>query len=253
MKKIIAIGGGEIGKPKKGGGFEPVETTKIDKEIIRQANKTRPKLLFIPTASSDSHGYFDVVKKHFSKLGCNVDVLYLLGEKYSKKELENKIFSSDIIYVGGGNTLKMMRVWRKFDLDKILKKAHEKGIVLSGLSAGAICWFSKGCSDSKKFTSNSSELIKVTGLGLVDALFCPHFDSEKHRQKALKEMMKKTPLVGLGFSDCCAIEIIDNKFRVLKSRRGANAYKLYWKKDRYFCENIPSIEKFKDLRELVEK
>jgi len=106
MKKIIAIGGGEIGRP----GY-PVETTKIDKEIINLTGKKNHRLLFVPTASADSELYFETVKKHFGKtLGCKTDVLYLINNDLSKKEIEQKIFGSDIIYVGGGNTLKMMKV-----------------------------------------------------------------------------------------------------------------------------------------------
>src|SRR3989344_2508736 len=124
MKKIIAIGGGEIGRP----GY-PVETTKIDKEIIALTGKTNPRLLFIPTASSDSELYYETVKKHFGKtLGCKTDVLYLINKDLSKKEIEQKIFGADIIYVGGGNTLKMMKVWRAIGVDKILKQAYERGI-----------------------------------------------------------------------------------------------------------------------------
>src|SRR3989344_6273389 len=145
--KIIAIGGGEIGRP----GY-PVETTKIDKEIITLTGKQKPRLLFVPTASSDTESYFEVVKKHFGKrLGCKTDVLYLIKEKPSKKEIEEKIFQSDIVYVGGGNTLKMMKVWRNTDVDKVLKEAYGKGIVLSGVSAGSICWFRWGNSDSRRF------------------------------------------------------------------------------------------------------
>lgn len=195
MKKIIALGGGEMGRPKKEGGFYPMETIAIDKEIVVSSGKKHPKLLFIPTASSDSESYFDVVKKYFSKLGCSVSALYLIKDKLSKREIERKILSSDIIYVGGGNTLKMMIIWRRLGVDKILKKAHNKGIVLSGISAGAICWFKFGNSDSRLFTSNTKQLIKVTGLGFYDALICPHYDEEVHRQKDLKRMMKKTPKI----------------------------------------------------------
>jgi dipeptidase E len=140
IQKIIAVGGGEIGRPKEGGGFYPIETIFIDKEIIKLSEKQKPKLLFLPTASGDSSGYASVVEQYFGKkLGCEVSSLLLKKEKYSKQEIEQKILSSDIIYVGGGNTLKMMRIWRKLCIDEILQKAKDKGIVLSGLSAGAIC------------------------------------------------------------------------------------------------------------------
>jgi len=105
MKKLIAIGGGEIGRP----GY-PVETTKIDKEIIKLTNKPNPKLLFIPTASSDSELYFETVKKHFGKkLNCKIDVLCLLKEKLTLKQIKTKILTSDIVYVGGGNTALMLK------------------------------------------------------------------------------------------------------------------------------------------------
>jgi len=90
VKKIVAIGGGEI---------RDSETLAIDKEIIRLTQKKHPKLLFIPTASSDSEDYYNDVDKYFGKkLGCKTNVLYLLKEAPSPKEIRNKILSSDIIY-----------------------------------------------------------------------------------------------------------------------------------------------------------
>ena len=254
MGKIIASGGGEIGRPHEKGGFYPIETLRIDKEIIKQSNKKNPKLLFIPTASDDNKGYFNVVKNYFSKWGCNVDVLYLIREKPTKKKIENKILSADIIYVGGGNTLKMMTLWRKLGVDKILKKAHEKGIVLSGVSAGSICWFKCGNSDSRKFPTGSNELIKVTGLGLINALHCPHYDVEKHRQKDLKKMMKKIPkIVSIALENCSAIEIINDQYRIIKSKINAKAYKIYWKKGKYFKEEIPFKKEFENINNLLNK
>lgn len=250
MGKIVAIGGGEIGRP--GYGFE---TLSIDKEIIKLTGKKNPKLLFIPTASSDSEGYYNVVKKYFGdKLKCDVSVLYLIKEKLSKKEIENKVMNSDIIYVGGGNTLKLMTIWRKYGLDIILKKAYKKGIVLSGVSAGSICWFSYGNSDSRKFTSNSNQLIKVTGLGFIDALHCPHYDVEVHRQEDLKNMMKKVSrIVAIAIDNCCALEIVDDKYRILKSKPTSNAYKIYWKNNQYFKEEIISKKEFGSLGNLLKK
>ena len=193
MKKIIALGGGEIGRP----GY-PIETTQIDKEIIKLTGKKNPKLLFIPTASSDSESYYEVVKKHFGKrLGCKTNVLYLIKEKLSQKEIKEKILNSDIIYVGGGDTLKMMRVWKKNGVDKILKQAYEKGVVLSGLSAGSICWFKYGISDSKRFTNPNAGLIKVSGLENKAKIveFSKSQDLERHHSLALYMDMADLPAV----------------------------------------------------------
>lgn len=249
MKKIIAIGGGEIGRP----GFS-VETTKIDKEIIRLTGKKNPRLLFVPTASSDSESYFEVFKKHFGgKLGCKTDVLYLIKEKLSKKKIKDKILKSDIIYVGGGDTLKMIKVWKKNGMDKILEEAYKKGVVLSGLSAGSICWFKWGNSDSRKFTNPKADLIKVSGLGLINALHCPHYDLEKQRKASLKKMMKKISGVAIAIDNCCAIEVIDNEYRIINSKPSANAYKVYWKGNRYFEEVIKKERGFKPINVLLKK
>lgn len=247
--KIVAIGGGEIGRP----GF-PVETTHIDKEIIELTGKSKPKLLFIPTASSDSEGYTKVVEKHFgANLGCKVDTLFLIKQKLSRKEIGDKILGSDIIYVGGGNTLKMMNVWRKYGVDKLLIKAGEKGVVLSGLSAGGICWFRSGSSDSRRFTHPKADLIKVNGINLVPVLFCPHYDFEKDRKPELKRLMKKTSGIAIAVDNCCAIEIIDDTYRIISSKKTANAYKVYWKKRKYYEEVIEKTVELLSLNDLVQK
>ena len=249
MKKIVAIGGGEIGRP----GY-PVETTKIDREIIRMTGRKKPKLLFIPTASSDAESYFEIVKKHFGKrLGCETDVLYLIKEKPSKKEIEDKIFKSDIVYVGGGNTFKMMKIWKKCEADKVLREAYQKGIVLSGVSAGSICWFRWGNSDSRRFANPNADLIKVSGLGLINALHCPHYDFEKDRKPDLKKMMKKTSGVAIAIDNCCAIEVIDDKYRIISSKVSANAYRVYWKANKYRQEKIKKEKEFRSLKELLKK
>lgn len=249
MKKIVAIGGGEIGRP----GF-PIETTKIDKEIINLTNKKNPLLLFIPTASGDSEGYTETVEKYFSKkLGCKIDVLYLSRKDISKEQIKNKIMSADIIYVGGGNTFKMIQIWKRFGLDKMLIKAWENGTVLSGLSAGAICWFKYGNSDSRKFKNPNAPLIKVSGLNLVPALLCPHYDFEKDRKADLKKMMSKTSGMAIALDNCCAIEIIDETYRIISSKDSANAYKVFWSKGKYHQDLIPKQKTFSPISDLLQK
>ncbi|MEI7709137.1 MAG: Type 1 glutamine amidotransferase-like domain-containing protein [bacterium] len=249
MKKIVAIGGGEIGRP----GF-PIETTKIDKEIIKLTNKKNPVLLFIPTASGDSEGYFSTVEKYFGKkLGCKTEVLYLTKAKLSKDQIKSKILSADIVYVGGGNTFKMMKIWKKFGVDKILQEAHEKGIILSGLSAGAICWFKYGNSDSRKMKNPKAPLIKVSGLNFIPALLCPHYDFEKDRKPDLKKMMSKTSGIAIAIDNCCAVEIIDETYKIISSKDSANAYKVFWSKGKYYQTLIPKEKKFLPLFDLLKK
>ena len=147
-----------------------------------------------------------------------------------------------------------MTIWRKLGVDKILKKAYKNAIILSGLSAGSICWFKYGNSDSRKFTSGSKRLIKVVGLNLIEALHCPHYDTEVHRQDDFKRMMKTTSkIVAIAIENCCAIEIIDDKFRILKSKPNAKAYKIYWKNGEYHKEEIEYEKKFNNLDILLKK
>jgi len=154
--KIMAIGGGEIGRP----GF-PIETEKMDKEIIKLTGKKKPRLLFLPTASSDSAGDVEVVKKYFGKkLGCKIDTLLFIKNRLISKEIRRRIDKADMIYVGGGKTLFMLEIWKKRGVDKMLLRAAEKGTVLFGVSAGAICWFESGLSDSLKFADGSEKLPK---------------------------------------------------------------------------------------------
>ena len=245
MTKIIAIGWGEI---------RAQETRAIDQEIIHFSGKKNPKLLFIPTANEDSQWYFTVIKTYFEHtFGCKVDVLYLIHTTISPKEIEKKILETDIIYIGGGNTLKMMTIWRKLGIDKLLEKARKKDIVLCGLSAGSICRFDSGNSDSRKFTSKSTQLIKVKWLWYIHALHCPHYDIEPFRQDDLKRMMHKTPGVSIAIENCCALEIHNDTYRVITSKPWAKAYKVYRKRGEYFQIVIPQKDEFMPIKPLLEK
>lgn len=249
MKKIIAVGGGQIG----GRPGVKIETLGIDKEIVNLSGKRNPRLLFIPTASGDASGYVEMVKNYFGKkLGCKVDSLELVAKKYTKKELEDKILKTDIVYVGGGNTLKMMKVWRKFGVDILLEKAMKKGVVLSGLSAGSICWFQYGNSDSARFGKNKeASMIRVRGLNMLPALHCPHYDIEKHREASLKEMMKKNRGIAIAIDNCAALEVIGDQYRVIKTKKAANAYKVYWNNGKYHKELIVAKKNMQPLNKLL--
>ena len=202
MRKIVAIGGGSM---------EERETIGIDQEVVRLSGKARPKALFIPTASYDNPERWKVFQDVYGdELGCDTDVLYLLGLNPSKAELEDKILSADLIYVSGGNTLKLMRRWRRLGVDKILERAHEQGIVLAGLSAGAICWFKYGHSDSMSFYhSEKWSYVRVKGMGLIDALGVTHYHAEG-READFGRMVAKHPEIGIAIDNNCAIELIDD-------------------------------------------
>ena len=182
-----------------------------------------------------------MVLAHFGKLGCQADVLYLHKQKPSLTEVRTRILKADIIYVGGGNTLMMMNRWKKLGVDKVLREAHKKGKVLCGTSAGAICWFRQGNSDSRKYHNPQAGLIKVTGLGFIDALACPHYDAEKDRKPELKKMMKKIAGIAIAMDNCAALEVVGNRYRALSGQSKAGVYKVYWEKGKYY--QIPLSQK----------
>jgi dipeptidase E len=244
IQKIIAIGGGDIRKN---------ETLLIDQEIVLISGKKNPKLLFIPTASLDDAGYIQIIHDHFTKLGCTVETLCLVTQKPDLEEIKTKIVNADIIYVGGGNTLRMMNLWRKLGVDKLLQYAYTQGKVLCGVSAGSICWFNAGNSDSRKFKNPQADYIKVTGLGFIEALHCPHFDSESARQQSLKKMLKNYAGVAIALEDCAALQIVDDTYRILTSKPAAKAYKIYWQFGVFYEQIIPLTNNFQGVDNLLKK
>ena len=245
MGKIVAIGGGELGD---------LETLNIDKEIVRLTGKKIPRALFIPTASNDAGGYYeDFDKVYGRKLNCTTDVLYLVDTKFSYASLREKILSSDLIYVGGGNTLNMLKVWKQNRVDQLLKEAYKKDIVLSGLSAGAICWFKYGSSDSRKSSNPKTPFVRISGLNLIPALASPHHIREPHRRDGIIELMKKTSGVGIALDDNSALEIVDEKYRIITSQLGAKAHKVYHHRGHLHYSEILQTREFKALDVLLKR
>ena len=216
MGKIVAIGGGEL---RQG------ETEIIDKFIVELSNKKNPKLLFIPTASYDAEGYIELVKERFGDFGCIVDTLCLVTNTYDDNEIYNKILSADIIYVGGGDTVRMMEKWREYKIDIYLTEAYDKGIVLSGLRAGSICWFMFGHSDSNSFINKGQwDYSRVDGLGLIPAAHCPHYN--EGGRESFDDMISEENISGIALEDNTAFIEIDDEYQVLKSDKNRKAYLL---------------------------
>ena len=239
MGKIIAIGGGEL---------KDLDTLPIDEEIVRLTGKKRPSALFIPTASKDADGYCETFKQVYGeKLGCKVDFLKVFDDYNtpSQKDIKNKIMSSDLIYVGGGDTSMMLERWKSLGIDEFLKQAYKKGIVLSGLSAGAICWFLYGSSDSQKTEAEPEKLVRINCLGLVNATLSPHHIREQHRDFGLAKIMKTTDGVGIALDDNCAIEIIDGTYRFIRSKENTYAKRIYYKNGKVHSEKLEASDDYR--------
>ena len=212
-KNIVAIGGGGFGRS--------LGSLKIEKFIISLISKKRPKICFIPTASGDNSLYKLNFYRAFSKLNCITSHI----DFFSRTEnLEEKIFSQDIIYVGGGNTKSMLAVWKDWNLNNILANAYKKGIVMSGVSAGAICWFDKGITDSF-----ADELKIIDCLGLVDGIACPHFDEEKEREPYVNDIINREIINScICIEGNCALHIKnDYEYSSIDFGNGKKCFKLY--------------------------
>ena len=244
-RKIVAIGGGEL---------KTLETTDIDKGIIELTGKTRPKALFIPTASGDADGYVETFEACYGQhFGCQTRVLKLIQNPPAFAEMSALVLDSDLIYVGGGNTYRMMKIWRRLGLDTVLAEAASRGIVLSGLSAGAICWFKYGHSDSRSFSENVAwDYIRVSGLGFINAVYCPHYHREA-REDSFAQMIAKRGGIGIACDNNAAIEIVGEHYRVLSSTPHAKAYKLFKRKGRAIVTELPQNSEYIPLTDLLSR
>jgi len=219
---IVAIGGGGFGRS--------LGNLRIEKYIVSLANKKVPKICFIPTASGDDDSYKLNFYRAFSKLNCETSHIDFFSRT---EELEDKILSQDIVYVGGGNTKSMLAVWRDWNLNLILKKAHDKGIVMSGVSAGAICWFEKGITDSY---ANRLEILDC--LGFVKGIACPHFDEEEEREPYVTDLLNRNLINSCicieGYS---ALHINKDRFKTINFGDNKKCFKI-------FKENNKILRKF---------
>ena len=243
QQKFMAIGGERLNKE---------FVSKIDQRIIAMSGKQHPNILFIPTASRDHAGYVQKFTDYFQFLGGHVDVLYLYTEQPIAEQMQEKIDRADIMYVGGGNTLRMMNLWRKLGVDKLLQQAYKSGKVLCGTSAGSICWFKAGNSDSRKDNNPAADYIKVTALGFIDAMNCPHYDSESDRKASFKKMLKTYPGVGIALDDFAALEIVGDTYKIVTSTDTAQGYKVYWKNGQFHEQVLDTIN-YQSLVDLLSK
>lgn len=243
MAHIVAIGGGSM---------KDLITLTIDKYIVKLTGKKKPHVLLIPTATYDDPERYEVIQEVYGKkLGCTTDVLYLIKKAPSTKEIKAKLQAADIIYVSGGNTLKLMRRWRKLGLDKMLKEIWKKSDkVLCGSSAGALCWFEYGHSDSMfYYHPDNWDYVRVKCLGFIPATLCPHYLKEK-RDESYKRMVKKYGGKGVALDDAAAFHIIGDKYKVISGQPGAYGYKLRMENG-LMNESVLKNDQFRSLDELI--
>lgn len=230
--KLMLIGGGDIGRSNT-----KYETKEIDEKIVKLSSKENPNFLFIGLASNFSDSYYKVIKDIYKNLGCKTG-------KISNKTLthievvEEKIKNADIIYIGGGDTVKLVNILKENKIDKMLKEKLDTESVLVGISAGAISYLKSGLSDTEIINNISNNYVKVDGLGFIDYMFVPHFSSDSKKMEDLEKVLKNDKdSIALCTDNCAAIEIINGHINVVKSDIKAKAYKAVYK-DKLYLEEI---------------
>jgi len=261
--KLVLCGGGEIGRPKidkltdEITGFYPTETIVIDRKIIELSCKKNPKMLFLPTATEGMghlrswdgydkpmYPYEYTVREYFGKkFGAIVDVLYLIDENPSDEEIVQKIANTDIIYVGGGNTRQLISAWKKRGIDVLLKEAITRGVVSSGISAGANCWCRYCSTDStaiEKGLDNGTNLEVMSCLDIVPILFTPHCVKEPLRKPFTKKIIETDykDQTAVCCDDLSALVICGDNMSVISSDKNIGATKIYLKNGKVTEEKI---------------
>lgn len=201
-----------------GGGFSMDPDPLIDDYLLSLTGHSRPKVCFLPTASGDAAGY---VERFHAVLDqrCRTSVLRLFERDGT--DPRGLLLDQDVIYVGGGNTANMLAVWRLHGVDRALVEAYRRGVLLCGISAGMLCWFSSGLTDSFGPLRPLHD-----GLRLLPGSACPHYDSEPGRRPAYQRAVASNALPGGWALDDGAAALFEDGALVesVARRPGAHLY-----------------------------
>lgn len=208
MGKIVSIGGGR---------YENGEIKNIIEYIV-SLSETGKKVVYLPTAGFDDMEDVEPIKKLFTDAGCDFSALLLTDKTLNKKDIADTILNADIIYVGGGNVKFMMDTWNETGASDVLRRAYEKGIVMSGYSAGAICWYKVGYDDCGE---NHSYMF-YDCLGILPYCYCPHYESENWQ--SFKQAVKALNISGVACEDGAALVYIDGKYSTICGNEDGDIY-----------------------------
>ena len=207
-KKIIAIGGG---------GFTHQLDLSLDQFVIDKLKSTNNKIGFLATASKDDEKKISLFYKRFENTEFELSHFNLTSNINGFSEW---IMSKDLVYIGGGNTVFMLEIWRKNKLEHIFKDAYEKGIILSGISAGAVCWFDWILSDSVGPGFNP-----LRGINLISGSCTPHSSNIKRINQFESDIKNNKLPQGIAIDDGVAVVFVDGKpTEVYSSRKNHTAY-----------------------------
>lgn len=212
-RRILAIGGGTYS-----GADRP-----LPKYLLTLTGKKDPVVYYLPTAAGDAPPGIVRWYEVMNEFECRPRHLKLFSDSKTLKNFEAKLLAADAIFVGGGNTMNMLAVWKAHGMDKILRQAYERGVVLAGESAGMICWFDAGVTDSR-----AGKLTALECLGFLKGSACPHYTFEKDRKPSYHRMLTSAELKdGVACDDGAAILYENEQLaRVVAASAKARAYRV---------------------------
>jgi peptidase E len=205
--QIVAFGGlGEAG-----------DSGELVKFVLELTGKERPRICLVPTASAESP---DLIVRFFEELSGDAHCSHISFFPWPPENVRDHVLAQDAVFVSGGNTANMLAVWRAHGFDRIMREAWEEGIILAGSSAGMICWFEAGVTDS--FGPQLEGM--PDGLGFLQGSACPHYDGEERRRPVYQELVAKGFPPGIAADDAVGLYYVGTELReVVALREGSGA------------------------------
>ena len=212
-RQIVAFGGGgfsmESGNPL------------LDDYVLGLTGAERPRVCFLPSASGDADHYIVRFYRAFPADRCEASHVSLFRREQGPADLRTHLLEQDLIYVGGGSVVSLLGVGRAHGIDAILREAWRAGVVLCGLSAGSLCWFSEAVSGFHGAPR------RVTGLGLLPFSNCVHYDPGSEHGLAYHGLLRAGMRSGYAARDGAALHFLGEELhRVVASRPAARGYRL---------------------------
>ena len=208
-RRIVACGGEQLSYPT------------LTRYLLDLAGKPRPKILFVPTASGDDSAYLLTFYQALGGVDCEPSHLALFNRTVD--DIDGFIRSQDVVMVGGGNTANMLAIWRVHGVEAALRRAYRSGTILTGWSAGCICWFEAGITDS--FTLELGPL--RDGLQLLKGSACPHYDSQERRRPVYAREIAAGLAPGIALDDAVAARYEDERLiEIVSAKSSGRAFRV---------------------------